>query len=214
MPTDFNFSYFIHQDEIVFPEFILKMGKQESITAGSQLANVGDKIRYIYYIISGKLSLNAISFDGKEKKCMFIIRNMFYGEAHLYNDFPAIFRVAAEIPTTYIKIPIETARNLIDTSLEFRSLLINAQAQKIRCMTGELVSLLVHSPEERVLHYIIDQLEHVKGKNDIKCINISQQSIADTLGMHRVTVAKALSSLKISGFISCKRNEITLIKEP
>ena len=214
MPVDFNFSYFIHQDDIVFPDFILKMGERESIMAGNQLANTGDILKCIYYIINGKLSLNAMSSDGKEKKCMFIIRNMFYGEAHLYDNFPTIFRVVAEVPTTYIKIPLRTARNLIDTSPEFRTLFINAQAQKIRCMTGELVSLLIHKPEERGLHYIIDPIEHIKEKDDTKCIKTSQQTIADALGMHRVTVATALSVLKNSGFISCKRNEITLIKEP
>ena len=212
MATGFNFSYFIYQDSISLPDDILKLGTRNTIPAGSQLANIGDDIHNIYYIVDGKLSLNATSSDGKEKSCMFIIKNMFYGEAHLYTHFLTIFRVVAVVDTTYVSFTIPQAKHLIETSQEFRMIFINAQAQKIRSMTGEIVSMMIHTPEERVLHYLMDQSTYVQEKNGVKELRISQQSIADALGMHRVTVANALSSLRRAGYLACARNSITLLR--
>lgn len=212
MYTNFAFSYFIHQDSIRLPDDVLKRGKKNTLAAGSQLVNIGDELKYIYYILDGELSLNAISPDGKEKKCMVVKKNMFYGEAHLYNNIPAMFRVIATIPTTYIMFSLSCSRDLIETSQEFRMILINAQSQKIFSMTGEIVSLMIHSPEERVLHYLLDQAQHVPPRNGIRSLRLSQAGIAHALGMHRVTVATALSSLSRSGHISCARNSITILR--
>lgn len=212
MYTNFAFSYFIHQDSIHLPDDVLRLGTKNTLTAGSQLVSIGDELKYIYYIQEGELSLNAISSDGKERKCMVVKKNMFYGEAHLYNNIPVMFRVVATMPTTYIMFSLSAARKLIETSQEFRMILINAQSQKIFSMTGEIVSLMIHSPEERVLHYLLDKARHVPPENGCISLHLSQQDIAHALGMHRVTVATALSSLSRAGHIACARNSITMLQ--
>lgn len=211
MHTDFEFSYFICQDGISLPDDVLKMGKENTIPAGSLLSNIGDTLEYIYYIREGELSLNVLSSDGKERRCMIVRKNMFYGEAHLYNNAPTKFRVIATIPTTYIMFSLPCARNLIDTSHEFRMIFIKAQSQKNFSMCGEIISLMTHSPEERVHHYLLDQAKYVPSQNGTRLLHLSQQAIAHALGMHRVTVAKALSSLSRSGYITCARNVITVL---
>ena len=95
---------------------------------------------------------------------------------------------------------------------DFRLVFIDAQSQKVRSMTGEIVSMMIHTPEERVLHYLIDQARHNKCENKEKTLCMSQQAIAEVLGMHRVTVANALLKLKKEGYISCARNAITLLR--
>lgn len=212
MITKFNFSYFISQNDISLSEDILNMGQKDTVKSNYILSNIGDKIDCIYYIVGGKLALNAISSDGKEKSCMFIKENMFYGEAHIYNSFPTIFKVVTVVPTVFVKFKIQLARHLIETSQEFRMVFIHAQSQKIRSMTGEIVSMMIHTPEERVLHYLIDQSKHNKCENKEKTLCLSQQAIAEVLGMHRVTVANALLKLKKEGYISCARNAITLLR--
>lgn len=212
MITKFNFSYFISQDHISLSEDILNMGQKKAVPGNCIISNIGDNIDYIYYIVSGKFALNAMSSDGKEKSCMFIKENMFYGEAHIYNKFSTIFKVVTVVPTVFVKFQIQLARHLIETSQEFRMVFIHAQSQKVRSMTGEIVSMMIHTPEERVLHYLIDQARHNKGENKEKTLCMSQQAIAEVLGMHRVTVANALLKLKKEGYISCARNAITLLR--
>ena len=212
MITKFNFSYFISQDHISLSEDILNMGQKKAVPGNCIISNIGDNIDYIYYIVSGKFSLNAMSSDGKEKSCMFIKENMFYGEAHIYNKFSTIFKVVTVVPTVFVKFQIQLARHLIETSQEFRMVFIHAQSQKVRSMTGEIVSMMIHTPEERVLHYLIDQARHNKCENKEKTLCMSQQAIAEVLGMHRVTVANALLKLKKEGYISCARNAITLLR--
>lgn len=212
MPDTLRFSYFITPDlPDIYPD-ILNLGEKRIVAAGAQLSNIGDRLSHIYYIQEGELALNIISSDGKERSCMFVKKNMFYGEAHLYKEFPTLFRVIATMPTVLIGFSLQRARTLTDSCPEFRTALFNGQAQKIFSMTGELISLMIHSPEERVLHCLLDMAQSVPVKNGVKELHVSQQTIARMLGMHRVTVANALSLLKKSGHILYRRGRVALLK--
>lgn len=210
MSQEFDFSHFITPDFPEIPSSILKMGERKILYEGSELSNIGDRPTHIYYIYEGELSLNIISSDGKERSCMFVRKNMFYGEAHLYRNFSALFRVVATMPTVLISFSLQQARTLIERSAEFRIALLNGQAQKIFSMTGELVSLIVHSPEERVMHCLLDMAKFIPVQHGVREIRISQQAIARRLGVHRVTVTKALASLKSSGHILYSRGKVIL----
>ncbi len=210
MPDDLHFSHFITPDFPMLSQNILTMGERKKIAAGAQLSNIGDRPSHIYYIKEGELALSVNSSDGRERICMFVKKNMFYGEAHLYKDFSTLFRVAATMPTELIGFSLQRARSLIDSSPEFRIALLNGQAQKIFSMTGELVSLLIHNPEERVWHCLWDMAKSVPCQNGVKELHTSQQAIARILGVHRVTVANALASLKRAGRIFYTRGRVTL----
>ncbi len=205
------FSHFITPEFPSLSSHILAMGEKKTIAAGAQLSNIGDRPSRIWYIKEGELALNIISSDGRERHCMFVRKNMFYGEAHLYKDFPALFRVVATMHTVLIGFSLHHARTLIESSSEFRIALFNGQAQKIFSMTGELVSLIAHSPEERVLHCLLDIAESIPSQDGVKELLISQQTIARMLGMHRVTVANSLASLKQAGRILYHRGRVTLL---
>lgn len=211
MSNSFRFSYFITPESAPISPEIRKYGEQRSMAAGAQLYNIGDTLTHLHYILEGELALSAISPDGNERICMIIRKNMFYGEAHLYKEFPTLFRVFATSPVSLLCFPLATARSLIDGSPEFRMSLLNGQAQKIVSMTGELVSLMSHTPEERVLNCLRDMAETVPLRDGEKEIRASQQEIARMLGMHRVTVNKALAVLKQRGSIRYGRGRVTLL---
>ena len=101
MPDTFRFSYYITSDSPTCPE-IWKLGERMTLMPGAQLSNIGEKLSRLYYIVKGELALSVISADGRERICMFIRNNMFYGEAHLYREFPTLFRVFATTETVLL----------------------------------------------------------------------------------------------------------------
>ena len=212
MPDTFRFSYYITSDSPTCPE-IWKLGERMTLMPGAQLSNIGEKLTRLYYIVKGELALSVISADGRERICMFIRNNMFYGEAHLYREFPTLFRVFATTETVLLFFSLRRARALIDSNPAFRIALLNGQSQKISSMTGELVSLVIHTPEERVLNCLRDMAENTPVRHGGREVQISQQDIARILGLHRITVNKALASLKEQGHILYGRGRVMLLDQ-
>ncbi|MDL2307175.1 Crp/Fnr family transcriptional regulator [Desulfovibrio sp. OttesenSCG-928-C06] len=204
-------TYFINFDSEPLDDAIMAEGSLRSYPTGVVLLEAGTQAEYLYYILEGEIAVTAISQGGEEKNIFFVKNKMFYGEAHVFADHLNLFRITAAKPVKAVLFGLDKARRLFADNERFRERFLISLSQKAFAMSAEIASLVSDSSEERIYNCLLDLEANRKNRHDER-IRITQQEISTILGMHRVTVSRALNRLEERGLIKRGRNHIQLIR--
>jgi CRP-like cAMP-binding protein len=203
---------------------VLSLGERHYFTRGSKIFDLEDIIFGVYFILSGSIEINLFTVQGPEKVLFIVGKNCVFGEVSCFMDGEsgeAVARARSDCELYYFpkKIIEETIAN---EHPELLIELIQSLAFKIRMYTVLLKDDLISNQFIRVckmLVYLLRYKEILVSPGQTRIIfqpDITQNDMARLMGVHRVTVTKAVSRLKNLGILarfSKKSLEITNLPE-
>jgi CRP-like cAMP-binding protein len=205
-------------------EKVLSLGERRLYPKGSKVFDLDDIIFGVYFIRRGSIEINLFTVQGPEKVLFIVGRNCVFGEVSCFMDGEsgeAIARTRTDCELYYF--PKEIIEGVIAKEHpELLIELIQSLAFKIRMYTVLLKDDLISNQFIRVckmLVYLLRYKEINVSPGQIVIAfqpDITQNDMARLMGVHRVTVTKAISKLKSAGIIgrfSKKTLEITNLPE-
>jgi CRP-like cAMP-binding protein len=205
-------------------EKVLSLGEQHFYPKGSKIFDLEDIIFGVYFIRSGSIEINLFTVQGPEKVLFIVGKNCVFGEVSCFMDGEsgeAIARARTDCELYYFSK--EVIEGIIaHEHPELLIELVQSLAFKIRMYTVLLKDDLISNQFIRVCKMLIYLLRYKEinvtaGQTNIAFQpDITQNDMARLMGVHRVTVTKAVSRLKTLGIIgrfSKKSLEITNLPE-
>ena len=205
-------------------EKILPLGTRSYFPKGSKIFDLDDIIFGVFFIKEGSIEINLFTIQGPEKVLFIVGKHCIFGEVSCFMDGDsgeASARARTDCELYFFKKEIiegVIARQYPELLIE----LVTSLAYKIRMYTVLLKDDLISNQFVRVCKMLVYLLRYkevniLPGQEMVTIQpDITQNDMARLMGVHRVTVTKAVSRLKKLGIIrrfSKKSLEITDLPE-
>jgi CRP-like cAMP-binding protein len=186
---------------------VLHLGEKRIFGKDSIILGGGKPVDYLYYLHIGCIKFSKLNSDGDEKIVWYIDRENVFGTAPFFDRRPTTnmcnLLTALEDCEVYVFSRECFNNEIIVKHPELLENLIQSMAYKIFLglnRGGDLSSLPTRIC--KVLRYVIQRQPNLGiGEKIVRTKGISQQELADILGVHRVTLSNAISQLKCEGII-------------
>jgi CRP-like cAMP-binding protein len=176
---------------------------------GKVLYELGERIDYNFFVMSGMISLFATTEDGGTTEISLIGNEGVAGVSALLGVNEAPYRMEVQIPGKVMRIrtPVlveEFGRigPLRDLMLRYTHSLILQISQSVAC--GHF-----HTIEQRLCRWLLVARDRVESN----ILDLTQDALSQMLGSNRTNVTAAASSLKSEGLIEYSRGRIQILDE-
>ncbi|AET70364.1 cAMP-binding protein [Desulfosporosinus orientis DSM 765] len=178
---------------------------------GTTLVEQGERIDYIYYLVSGTCYRRSITEKGDEliiniKEAGDFVGSL-VGVFALYTENRTLRNSIITATRCYCyKIPIETFSQFVEDKPEILTELLKLFTTYYREVLFNLQARQEGKVPNSLCEFLINKAEIKHGKLIVPKKNSSNAEISRLIGIHRVTVAKIIKALKNKGII-LKENE-------
>jgi CRP/FNR family transcriptional regulator, cyclic AMP receptor protein len=157
----------------------------------------GDRSEALFYIENGAVKLTVVSKEGKEAIVSVASSGSFFGESCISLDHPVRFQSAIALTNVQlVKIDASLLKQMIlaggSATLKFVALLV---ARNVRIQT-DLANRLVDPSEESLARVISSLVEFRDRQGRTPPPKISQQALAEMIGISRQHVNALMKRLK------------------
>lgn len=189
-------------------------GAPQSIAAGSILAEMEAPFKATYLISEGWVQRSKTLADGRRQIVSFAVAGDFVGlNALLFRN--SDYDVIAKTDLAVYPMKTEAIAEIVDRFPRFASLLFWISAREESILAERLLSLGRRSARERMTHLFSEIAARlcVSGQNDVSKIllPLTQDDIADTLGLSLVHTNKVLRWLEKQEIISFRHGTLSII---
>ena len=186
---------------------LLRGAKAEPFDAYQVLYAAGREITHVYFPLSGVISLVIKMTDAHEVEATTIGNEGFVGVPVVLGVASTTMQVVGQIPGRALKIP---ARVVLDefrraTGL-YRLLLCYADAMMVQ-LAQHTGCNRTHSIEQRCARWLLMAHDRVEGDE----FALTQEFLAQMLGVRRATVTMVAGALHKAGFIDYSRGHIRIV---
>ena len=185
----------------------LKYGKRLYKKRKTPIFNQGQAGEGIYYLHQGLVKIVTFSSNGNERILDIPKPGQFIGEQVMDQRFYFSSAYTIEDSVIYY-FPLQKIQQIINHSPEVNLLVINSMIHKIRLLASNIM-LSSFSAEQRIAAALLD----IYNGNQSKPILITQQDLANYVGLTRITVYKILKDMKQDKIIDIK-NRTIFIERP
>ena len=174
---------------------IAHLGQKFFFPAGTIIRH--NQYRGIFYIQKGRVCLSYFSGKGKEVKALYYNQNAIFNEARTFSVLnpDCTFVCVEDCELCFFSREIFKGTDFIRSYPHIIQNLLSTMGEKMLLHYYALTSLRADTDIVNVSRFIL-QLYREHGKKLTFNIAYSQQDIADILGVHRTTVARAIRKLK------------------
>jgi CRP-like cAMP-binding protein len=174
---------------------------------GAVLAEVGDEIDQVYFPLSGMISLLTTLNDGKAIETATIGRGGVSGAAAAFGLYHSRVRAIVQVPliaatlaAPHLRRAVETSDALQDLCIRYNEVLLSQARITAACNA-------LHMVEARFCRWLL-QTSEVSGTTTI---TLTQEFLAEMLGVRRTSVTEVASKLQSAGLISYSRGVINML---
>lgn len=161
----------------------------------------------LHYILSGMVRVVELSKDSERLVLFNVMQRRFVCDVRFLAELPLTFQVESLTNITMVAFSRETVYQLMSEDPDFRKTLFLGIAEKMRKFGENMIKTAYDNNQSRLLTL----LEHSVIKEDgTRIVAMSQQELAEHLGVHRVTINRILRRLQAQGRISITRERIFL----
>jgi CRP-like cAMP-binding protein len=170
--------------------------------------DVGDAA---YLVHEGAIAISLTMPDGRELVINEMRQGDFFGELALLGGELRSASAIARIPSEVIRIPRAEFLHLVETQPGLMRQLLETIGQRLRS-SGERESALAFlDAPARVAKFLLQRGRQDSDRGDL--VRISQEELAQHVGVTRQTVAKILGSWRREGWIITGRGRIMLVDQ-
>ena len=165
-------------------------------------------------ILSGLMKISTRSADGKEIIFDLLSKGDFFGELSLLDGEPRTATVTTLVPSVLIVLKRDCFIQLLEDNPTTSIRLLQLLAHRLRATDKFLEEVFFHDSETRLAKRVM-VLEDIYGKATKKTtqagLNVSQQEMANLIGITRERVNKLLKKWERAKIISLQHNHLTVL---
>src|ERR1700752_1863619 len=173
------------------------------------LSRAGDQIEYVYFPLSGAISLMIHMANGKTVATAAIGREGGVGLLSVLGPSPSAITAVVHAPGAASRIPASRFHAAFSRSAAIRQLVqTHVRALLIQLQHGAACNAL-HPVEARLARWLL----HFRDRIDSDVLPLTQEALAQILGVRRTTVTLLMRNLRASGAIrSDRRGQIEIVR--
>jgi CRP-like cAMP-binding protein len=178
-----------------------------SLAQGIVLAEPGDEFDHVYFPHSGTLSLLAVMKDGKAIETATVGREGLVGGMAGLGLYRSLVRVLVQLPLTASKISAAHFRKAVDKSDAVRNLCINFNEVLLSQTRVTAACNALHLVEPRFCRWLLQSADRAASNT----VTLTQELLAEMLGVRRTSVTEVASRIQDAGAISYSRGVIKIL---
>ena len=184
---------------------------RQIVNADTMVFRQGEPADFIYYLISGRIKLSAVSAQGKEAIVAVLELDEIFGANCLLGSGTRHMTAVALVASDIIKIRKDAARSLMDENVRFDEFLITRLIKGATRIEEQLLDQMFNSSEKRLARTLLSLAKY--GKMDTPNITIpklSQETLAEMIGSTRPRINQFMNKFRKLGFIDYDNSTITV----
>jgi CRP-like cAMP-binding protein len=174
---------------------------------GIVLYEAGDEVDQVYFPQYGMLSLLAVLRDGKAIETATVGREGVVGAMAGLGLYKSLVRVVVQLPVACSKIAATHFRTVAATSEPIRNLCIRYNEVLLSQARVTAACNALHSIEARFCRWLLQSADRAASDT----INLTQELLAEMLGVRRTSVTEVASKVQAAGVISYSRGVIKIL---
>ena len=183
--------------------------KAVDLPVNREIQAAGGRISHLFFLEAGVASITTTFTDGKQSEVGLSGFEGAIGIAAFMGTKRSLHRVYMQIAGCGFAAPVEACRHEFATDDHFRNLMLRyVQTQLIQAMQSASCNLS-HHLEQRLARWLLLCADRSRTEEFV----LSQEFIGMILGVRRTSMNLALARLTEKGFISHKRNKITIVNK-
>lgn len=181
--------------------------KAVDLPLGRVLAHGGDLVTHVYFPENSVISLVVELSTGQMIETAMVGRDGVLNAASALDGKVSLNKAVVQIAGSALSVPVECIAEIGNEFISFRSLLIRheqvlfAQAQQSAACNAS------HTVESRMCRWLLRIRDLVSSGN----LTLTQEFLAQMLGVTRPTVSIVANTLHRAGFIKYRRGNIELV---
>ncbi|MDY0275499.1 MAG: Crp/Fnr family transcriptional regulator [Desulfomicrobium sp.] len=196
---------------------VLSLGRRMKFCKGAQVYPGSSGARTLFFLDQGEVWLVRSSLDGREKIIWSTGPDSLFGETPFFDELaPRSSMVAASDCMVYVFSRQCVLSEILPHNPDLMLALFRTLAMKVRILSNQTVSLSLDDLSSRICKFLhLRQNEQVQERGgQFVFPGLNQQELANLLGVHRVTLNKALRELEKAGILGpYARNEVYILDE-
>jgi CRP-like cAMP-binding protein len=177
---------------------------------GEVLTEAGDEVDQIYFPHNGMLSLLTVLRDGKAIETATVGREGVVGAMAGLGLYKSLVRVVVQMPLASSRIAAPHFRTVAATSDPVRNLCIRYNEVLLSQARVTAACNALHSIEARFCRWLLQSAD--RGGSDT--VNLTQEFLAEMLGVRRTSVTEVASKVQNAGVITYSRGVIKILDRP
>ncbi len=172
----------------------LQVGDAET---GDYVVRFGRPVTYWFGLIDGLLKMSNETADGRTITLIGVPPGGWFGEGTVLKQENYRYNIQALRPSVVAGIPVETFHWLLDQSIAFNRFVMNQLNERVGQFIAARESDRMTSPEARVAAGLAGLLNPILYPGTSNILRITQQELANLVGLSRQRVNQALRELEL-----------------
>ena len=180
------------------------------IDIGERLADAGEKIKHVYFLVSGIASFVYVLENGSTAEVGLVGREGFCGIPVIFGVEIMPYDIVVQGKGEAYRMPTNKLKEFFNSFVTFRHALLLFCQSFITQISQTAVCNRHHSIEQQLCRWLLLMLDRV---NDVH-LNMTQEVIAIMLGVRREGVSEAARGLRNEEIIKYHRGLIQVLNRP
>jgi CRP/FNR family cyclic AMP-dependent transcriptional regulator len=182
-----------------------------TIDAGGSVCRKGEPPEHWIGVLSGLVKVVAVSAQGRSISFMGVPPGGWFGEGTLLKREPRRFDAIALRDSTVAYVPFNTFMLMLESSVSFNHFLLAQINERL----GQFVGMVEHNrllgPDARLAKELADLFNPVLYPGNGSSLPISQEELANLVGLSRQRVNRALRRLERVGLVRAGYRSLTIL---
>lgn len=179
----------------------------ESLEQGVVLTEVGDEVDFVCFPHNGILSLLSVLKDGRSVETAMVGREGVVGAMAGLGLYRSPVRVVVQLALELTKIPASRFRTTVIQADAIRNLCTDYNEVLLSQARVTAACNAVHRIEARLCRWLLQTADRAGGDT----INLTQEFIAEMLGVRRTSITDVANKVQAAGAIRYARGVITIL---
>jgi len=184
-------------------------GMVKSFKKNALVINQDDETYSLYVILSGRVKVFISGEDGREAVLNHQSAGDYFGDLALIDKQPRVASVMTTEASRFMIISREDFMTCLSKNPEIAINLIKPMTSRMRMLAKNVSNLALLDVYGRVARVLLEQAEEQED-GEMITEKLTQQEIADMVGASRAMVSRILKDLKVGGYISVNKKQITI----
>jgi len=185
-------------------ERLMPLLQPVSLYAGERLSEAGETMRFIYFPESAVLSCRAEMQDGKSTEIGMIGFEGMAGITALVGSLPAVHSLNVSVEGSALRVSTDDFKSEIRRGDGVQQSLLAYAGEYVTQISQRSACAVFHTIEQRFAVWLLLLLDRIK--DDV--IQITQERIAEHLGVRRAGVTVVAAAMQDAGAITYRRGNV------
>lgn len=181
-----------------------------ALAQGSVLLEAGTEFDQVYFPHTGMISLLVVLKDGKSIETATVGCEGVVGAMAGLGLYKSLVRAVVQLPMAVSQIPAAQFRKAVANSVAIGNLCIQYNEVLLSQARVTAACNALHPVEARFCRWLLQSADRAASN----IVALTQEFLAEMLGVRRTSVTEVASKLQLAGVITYSRGVITIVDRP